>query len=374
MAREELPPVNRQRTPDHDAPLSTSRQLESLHQLLAAVVACSDESEIIRTLTRRLRTVIPTDVIGIAWSSREQVSVWSSAESRETEARIRRYLLRRLGHLPPDNLRRSVPLRLVRPRHLSLVSTSACVPREIDERPTNGHEVQSAMGPGEVGLFLVQRTKDEPYTEWEEQVLHIIGTVLASSIRNVQACRLRRDIDLRDPVTEMLNAQAFDGALNRELRVGLRYRVSACLLMIGLDCFRTVNDRLGHEAGDHVLRTAAGVVRGTVRDTDIVGRCGGDTFGVVLPHTETRQARHLAERLRERMERHLFVSQSGQVRTTASIGLAAVPDIGVASISDWKNIAGSALRDAKAQGRNCVAVHVPQPPALACAVALSLAA
>ncbi len=374
MASEELPPVNLQRTPDHDSLLSTSQPLELLHQLLAAVVACQDENDIVKTLTRRLHTVIPTDVIGIARSGRENVCLWSSEQSREAEARIRRYLLRRLGHLSLDMLQPTRSRQLARSRHLSLVPSSACGFLELDERPTNAHEVPLALGQAEAGLLLVQRNNGEKFTEWEGQALHIIGTVLAMSFRNAESRRVRQDIDRCDPLTNILNNHAFDGALTRELKVGLRYGVTACLLVIGLDYFRTVNDRLGYEAGDRVLRAAADVIRGMVRDTDIVGRCGGDTFGVVLPHTERRQACQLAERLRERIERHQFVSQSGQVRTTASIGLATVPDMGVTSSSDWKTMAGSALKEAKAQGRNRMAVHVPPRPAVACALALSLAA
>lgn len=373
MASQELPSANLQRTPDHKL-LSTNQQLESLHQLLAAVVACQDENEIVKTLTGQLHELISTDAIGIVRSSCEHVRLWSSDQSRETEARIRRYLLRRLGHGAPDTPLLARSRRPARSRHLSLVPSSACTLIEPDEKPANAHEIPLALGQEEVGLFFVQRNGNESFTEWERQALDIIGTVLAVSFRNAESRRFRRDLDRCDPLTDILNTHAFDGALTRELRIGQRYRVTACLLVIGLDYFRTVNDRLGHEAGDHVLRSAADVIREMVRDSDIVGRCGGDTFGVVLPHTERRQARHLAERLREHIERHLFVSQSGQVRTTASIGLAAVPDLGVTSSLDWMTIAGAALREAKAQGRNCVAIHVPQPPALACAAALSLAA
>ncbi|NGZ95206.1 MAG: hypothetical protein CV089_03565 [Nitrospira sp. WS110] len=373
MASEELPSANLQRAPDHQL-LQTNQQLESLHQLLAAVAACQDEHEILKTLTRRLHELIPTDAIGIARSSCEHVRLWSSDQSRETEAPLRRYLLRRLGHVAPDTPPLAKPRRPARFRHLSLVPSSACTFIEPDEKPTNAHEIPLALGQEKVGLFFVQRNGNRLFTEWERQALHIIGTVLAVSFRNAESRRLRRDLDRCDSLTDILNSHAFDGALTRELRVGQRYGVTACLLVIGLDYFRTVNDRLGHEAGDQVLRTAAVVIREMVRDSDIVGRCGGDTFGVVLPHTERRQASHLAERLRVRIERHLFVSQSGQVRITASLGLAAVPDFGVATSSDWATIAGSALKEAKAQGRNCVAVHAPQPPALACAIALSMAA
>lgn len=373
MASEELPSANLQRTPDRTLP-PPNQQLESLHQLLVVVAACQDEQEILKTLTRRLHELIPTDAIGIARSSCEHVRLWSSDQSRETEARLRRYLLRRLGHVAPDTPPLAKPRRPARFRHLSLVPSSACTFIEPDEKPTNAHEIPLALGQEEVGLFFVQRNSNESFTEWERQALHIVGTVLAVSFRNAESRRFRRDLDRYDPLTDLLNSHAFDSALTRELRVGQRYGVTACLLVIGLDHFRTVNDRLGHEAGDHVLRSAAEVIREMVRDTDVVGRCGGDTFGVVLPHTERRQACHLAERLRERIERHLFISQLGQVRITASMGLAPVPDFGVATSSDWTSIAGAALRDAKAQGRNCVAVHAPQPPALACAVALRLAA
>ncbi|MBK9305823.1 MAG: GGDEF domain-containing protein [Nitrospira sp.] len=373
MASEELPTVNLQPTPDHTLP-STNQQWESLHQLLAAVVACQDEHDIVKALTRQLHELIPTDAIGIARSSCAHVRLWSIDQSRETEARLRRYLLRRLGHVASDTPQRAKPRRPGRSGHLSLVPSSACTFLEPDETPTNAHEIPLALGQEERGLFFVQRNGTESFSEWERQALHIVGTVLAVSLQNAESGRFRRDLDRSDPLTDMLNSHAFDDALTRELRVGQRYGVTACLLVIGLDYFRTVNDRLGYEAGDQVLRSAAVVIREMVRDTDIVGRCGGDTFGVVLPHTERRQACHLAERLRERIERHLFVSQFGQVRITASMGLAAVPDFGVATSLDWATAAGSALKEAKAQGKNCVAVHAPQPPALACVGALSLAA
>ncbi|MBX3332617.1 MAG: GGDEF domain-containing protein [Nitrospira sp.] len=373
MASEELPPANLQRTPDPQL-LPTNQRLESLHQLLAAVAACQDEHDILKTLTRRLPELIPADAIGIARSRCEHVRLWSSDQSRETEARLRRYLLRRLGLVAPDTPQPARPRRSGRSRHLSLVPRSGCTFLEPDERPTNAHEISLALGQEEGGLFLVKRNGHEAFSEWERQALHIVGTVLAVSFRNAESRRFQQDLDRCDSLTAILNSHAFDGALTRELRVGQRYGITACLLVIGLDYFRTVNDRLGHEAGDHVLRSAAAVIREMVRDTDIVGRCGGDTFGVVLPHTERRQACHLAERLRERIERHLFISRSGQVRITASMGVAVAPDLDVATSSDWATIAGSALKEAKAQGRNCVAIHVPQPPALACAVALSLAA
>ncbi|MDH4084027.1 MAG: GGDEF domain-containing protein [Nitrospira sp.] len=374
MAGEELVPVVLQRSQDHDTLPSTRQQLEALHQLLAELAACSDENEIIQTLTKGLPRAIPSDVIGIARSSHEHVRIWSNDRNREQEARLRRYLLRRLGHLPADSVRRPIPLRLVPPRHSSHALISTVQPREFDGSPRNGHEMPLMISEEEKGLLVVQRKGTGPYTEWERQLIDTVGTVLTLCLRNLDVCRRTQDVALRDPLTKVFRTQAFEDAVTRELRLGLRYKVPACLLLLGLDYFEVVNNRLGQSAGDHVLKAAASLIRTTVRDLDTVGRCDGDQFAVVLPHTDIRRARVLAERLRECIERHLFISDMGQVRTTVSIGLAAIPDLVVASTVDWMTIASSALKEAKAQGRNCVAVHTPRPPALACAVALSLAA
>lgn len=374
MASEELSPVEPQRSPDHDTLPSTREQVEALHQLLAELAGCADENDITKTLAKGLPRAIPTDVIGIASSSHEHVRIWSNDRSREQEARLRRYLLRRLGHLPADSVRRPIPLQLVPPRHLSHALKSTVQPGELDGSPRNSHEMPLMISEEKKGLLVVQRIGTQPYTAWERQLVETVGTVLTLCLRNLDACQRAQDSILRDPLTEIFHKQALDSALTRELRVGLRYQVPACLLLLGLDFFEVVNERLGQSAGDHVLKATADLIETTVRDLDIVGRCDGDKFAVVLPHTDRRRARVLAERLRECIERHLFVYNTGQVRTTVSIGLAAIPDIAVASTVDWMTIASSALKEAKAQGRNCIAVHTPRPPALACAMALSLAA
>jgi diguanylate cyclase (GGDEF)-like protein len=373
MAGEELFPVDLQRSQNHDA-LPSIQQLEMLHQLLAALATCPNENEIIKTLAQGLPRAIPSDVIGIARSSHEHVRIWSNDRSREQEARLRRYLLRRLGHLPADSVRRPILLRLVPPRHRSRALNSTVQPDELDWSLRNIHEMPLMISEEEKGLFVVQRKDAGPYAEWERQLIDTVGTVLTLCLRNLDVCRRTEDIARRDPLTEVFCRQAFEVALTRELRIGLRYKLPACLLLLGLDYFEVVNDRLGQSAGDHVLKAAADLIRTTVRDSDIVGRCDGDKFAVVLPHTDKRRARVLAERLCECIERHLFVSDTGQVRTTVSIGVATVPDLAVASSADWMAIASFALKEAKAQGRNCVAVHTPRPPALACAMALSLAA
>ena len=243
-----------------------------------------------------------------------------------------------------------------------------------EQDSTLGQEVSLTLGSEESGLLLVQLKDPDHFTPREREVLETVGAALSLALRHAKTHQQARTNALHDPLTDLLNPQAFESALMRELSVGLRYGVSACLLLLDLDFFRIVNDRLGHTVGDQVLKMVADLMRETVRDSDIVGRYRGNTFAVVLPHTNRQQAHSLAERLRERVERYPFTIEAGQVRTTASIGLAAVQNNAVASIAEWMMVGDAALKDAKAQGRNRVVLHAPKPPGVACAMALSCAA
>lgn len=243
-----------------------------------------------------------------------------------------------------------------------------------EQDSTLGQEVPLTLGSEESGLLLVQLQDPDHFTPREREVLETVGAALSLALRHAKIDQQARTNALHDPLTDLLNPQAFESALMRELSVGLRYGVPTCLLLLDLDFFRIVNDRLGHTVGDQVLKMVADLMRETVRDSDIVGRYRGNTFAVVLPHTNRQQAHSLAERLRERVERYPFTIEAGQVRTTASIGLASVQNNAVASIAEWMMVGDAALKDAKAHGRNRVVLHAPKPPGVACAMALSCAA
>jgi diguanylate cyclase (GGDEF)-like protein len=195
------------------------------------------------------------------------------------------------------------------------------------------------------------------FTEAEFHVLSTVGTSLALAFRNADTHRQIQELALRDSLTGLLNRRAFEEVLTREFKAGSRYNASACFLLVDLDYFKVVNDQLGHLAGDQVLTSMAALMRRAVRDIDAVGRYGGEEFGIVLPHTDLDRALVLAERLRRQIEYQAFEAGEGSVRTTASIGIAHIPDVTIRSVSDWVAAADSALYDAKALGRNRVAVH-----------------
>src|SRR6185437_13768405 len=110
---------------------------------------------------------------------------------------------------------------------------------------------------------------------------------LARAERRIAELETRADVD---PLLDVLNRRGFERALNRSLAYIRRYHIPAALMFIDLDGFKAVNDRYGHAAGDAMLRQVAATLAARVRSSDVVGRLGGDEFGVLLWHIEDGQA------------------------------------------------------------------------------------
>lgn len=110
-----------------------------------------------------------------------------------------------------------------------------------------------------------------------------------------------RELAVRDPLTGIGNYRLLHDRLDYELRRHARVQRQFALLLIDLDRFKEVNERLGHAAGDEVLRRVARALSGVVRQQDTVARQGGDEFAVLAPETDRIGAEALARRIRERI-------------------------------------------------------------------------
>src|SRR6185295_2277060 len=104
-----------------------------------------------------------------------------------------------------------------------------------------------------------------------------------------------------DSLTSVFNTRYFREVLSREAARAQRYSTALSLLMIDVDSFKLINDTFGHLVGDKVLMEIGHIIEKTVRNTDLVFRCGGDEFGVVLPGTSAEGALHVAEKILQRV-------------------------------------------------------------------------
>jgi len=118
--------------------------------------------------------------------------------------------------------------------------------------------------------------------------------------------------------------------------------------MVDVDRFKKVNDVLGHQAGDVVLRKIANILRSSVRACDVVGRYGGEEFLIVLPEVSLNKAVRIAERIRKKVEKSNLASN---LRVTVSIGVAELKDSDE-SVNSLLKRADERLYLAKEKGRN----------------------
>jgi diguanylate cyclase (GGDEF)-like protein len=156
-----------------------------------------------------------------------------------------------------------------------------------------------------------------------------------------------------DPLTGLLNRRAMEEAIGTQMQRGRRTGETHSLLMLDVDHFKSINDRLGHSVGDLVLQNVATILQAHVRKIDHVARVGGEEFLVLMPGASLDTARPVAERLREQLAAGLPQLQEANVSLSASIGIAEWAD----HTEDMSRLlvrADAALYRAKAQGRNCV--------------------
>ncbi|MFO1036724.1 MAG: GGDEF domain-containing protein [Geminicoccaceae bacterium] len=155
---------------------------------------------------------------------------------------------------------------------------------------------------------------------------------------------------LHDPLTALPNRRLFQDRLERALAAIRRDEGRVALLLIDLDWFKDVNDRLGHAAGDDLLREVAGRFLASLRETDTVARIGGDEFAVVQTGlNQPDGASRLADRLIQRLTAP-FDLADGSANIGCSIGIAIAPWDGTDATSMLRR-ADAALYAAKKAGR-----------------------
>lgn len=154
-----------------------------------------------------------------------------------------------------------------------------------------------------------------------------------------------------DKFTQIYNRLKIDDILTIEIERVKRYDNTLSLIMVDIDCFKEVNDTYGHQVGDLVLKEFACVLKNNIRETDFVGRWGGEEFLIICPGTVLDGAKTLADNLREKTEEYSYSVIS---KKTASFGVASFI-AGENSKSFLKRV-DTALYCAKERGKNRVEI------------------
>lgn len=207
-----------------------------------------------------------------------------------------------------------------------------------------------------------------PVKDEDGQINHICVTLLDVTDTSIYQSQLKEARDRlseasnRDGLTGVYNRRYLEQALAKEFARVKRYEGALSLIMVDIDHFKRVNDERGHLAGDEVIRRTAEILSSCIRESDTLGRYGGEEFAVLLPHTKLDGAVVLAERLRKCIAGHTVTFGNQTIPVTISVGVAELlPD--TPSYEQLIQDADTALYRSKDGGRNQVTAFQPSATA-----------
>lgn len=204
-----------------------------------------------------------------------------------------------------------------------------------------------------IGILAVACYQAYAYNENDQYLLEQIAQQAALSIKNARHhMEVERQASL-DSLTGVLNHGHFIETLHRASQIAKREKNPLSLIMLDIDHFKEYNDTYGHVVGDQVLKLTVEAIEKHVKNTDSVGRWGGEEFGIALPGANIQQAELVAKRIRKTLARlPLYDSQGNPIpKPTVSQGIATLPGHSK-DIDELIKIADRALYRAKGKGRD----------------------
>jgi diguanylate cyclase (GGDEF)-like protein len=240
---------------------------------------------------------------------------------------------------------------------------SIAVVYEYGPQNTQGDAIRAGLAvpllsDGELIGYLAAYTRGSVHLFGEAQTrqLEELAQRAGPAIQNARRFREARQLADLDALTGLHNRRYFHETLAREVARAQRYDRSLALVVIDLDDFKAINDRIGHLAGDGVLAEAAERVRDVVRSADVACRVGGDEFAVILPESGIQDAELLYQRLQAAVSTRP-VGQAGRVHLSAGVTELRQEDDAVSLFQR----ADEALYRAKGAGKATVVTVETQP-------------
>ncbi|MCR5748009.1 MAG: diguanylate cyclase [Lachnospiraceae bacterium] len=208
--------------------------------------------------------------------------------------------------------------------------------------------------PDENGMYRWYRLNYASFDK-NERIIRIVGSAKDITEEKIEQERLRTEAE-RDGMTGLLNKMAMQLSV-KNLLMTSDFNDCHALFMIDTDNFKSVNDTLGHGIGDDTIRFVADNIKNVFRDTDYIGRMGGDEFMVLMSHTTVEVAEERAKRLNDKI-RSDVCEGADSVHISCSIGIAFFAKDG----EDYDSLfraADDALYEAKEAGKDCYRIYVP---------------
>jgi len=209
-----------------------------------------------------------------------------------------------------------------------------------------------------IGVMTIEeKDGDESFSESDLEFLSLIAAETGIAIEKARLYEKMEQMSVTDGLTGIANRRYFDTRLREEMLKAKRYNLPLSVIMLDIDHFKNFNDTYGHLIGDEILKHLATLLKGNVRETDIVARYGGEEFAVICPDCDTDRAAALAERLRDIVEKEEIHGsrEYPSLHITISLGIGNLPE-DASTEEALVKAADEALYHAKQHGRNRVTV------------------
>jgi diguanylate cyclase (GGDEF)-like protein len=205
--------------------------------------------------------------------------------------------------------------------------------------------------------FMYQNIRIMPLMNANAEVDHVAIVLYdVTDAARAQLAFKEKNIELTyasqiDPLTKLNNRGHWETRLEEEFKRFSRSHSPSVLIMLDIDHFKKVNDTYGHQGGDAVLRRLGKILISQYRDTDIIGRYGGEEFGILLLDTDTQKALALVENLTQEILNTDIVHDKKKITITLSFGITQI-NSSFKRHDEWIDLADKALYQSKQNGRN----------------------
>lgn len=167
----------------------------------------------------------------------------------------------------------------------------------------------------------------------------------------------QRKLATFDNLTGLMSRHAFYESASSLLKLIKRNNDSMSIAYIDIDFFKEINDKFGHEAGDEALKSFAGLLNNVVRESDLIGRLGGDEFILALPHTGLENVKVVINKIKEACESHTVLINDRIIKFTVSIGVSSSTAVSDDILERLIKESDEALYEAKKSGKNQIAFY-----------------
>jgi len=221
-----------------------------------------------------------------------------------------------------------------------------------------------------IGMLAFDSHQPDRFTTEHARLASAFAAQVAITLENAHLYEEAHRLSIIDPLTGIFNRRHFMALAQQEFQRAFRYKRPLSIIMMDIDYFKRVNDKYGHLIGDQVLRSIALIIQDHLRDSDFVGRYGGEEFIILLPETPSTllpdnqsnanpdqplSAKLVAQRVCDLVNSTRIKTESGEIHITASLGVAGhTSDFTL--IETLLDRADTALYIAKQRGRNQVVV------------------